>query len=145
MTLYTRQFRVAAGTPRSDAVDVTIEVSEAVVTTVTVFIDPGSNGEVDVLVLDGEQQIVPDDAGDPISKPGETGPVELSPGYRLPSDRTEVTVRAFAPAARFEHEVIAQIETAPVTDADPLFSLLDRFAATDVGDAFEGLDTVDAE
>jgi len=145
VALYTRQFRVPANTGRSDAVDATVAVRESVVTSVTVFIDPGSNGEVDVLVLDGEQRIVPDDAGDPISKPGETGPVELSPGYRLPSDRTEVTVRAFAPAARFEHEVIVQIETAPLTDSDPLFSLLDRFTDTGVGDSFEAVDTVDPE
>jgi hypothetical protein len=144
MALYSLTVTVPAQTPVSDRVVRSVEVDEIAVTSVTVFLDPGVNGEVEVIVTDGESRIVPEANGDPIAKPGETGPVEFSPARTLPGSPSEVTVRVAAPDADFAHTVIVQIETVEVQDADPLERLLQRFTPTDVSDAFESLDTVDS-
>jgi hypothetical protein len=123
----------------------TVEVDEIAVTSVTVFLDSGVNGEVEVTVTDGESRIVPESAGDAIQKPGETGPIEFSPARTLPGSPSEVSVRVAAPDADFEHVVIVQIETVEVQDADPLERLIQRFTPTDVSAAFESLDTVESD
>jgi hypothetical protein len=143
MALYTLTIEVPPQTAVTDRVVRTVTVDEQAVTAVTVFLDPGSNGEVQATVTDGERRIVPAEAGDPVSKPGETGPVEFSPARRLPGSPSDISVRVSAPDADFRHTVIVQIETTQVQVADPLERLLQRFTPTDVSDAFEDLDTVD--
>jgi hypothetical protein len=107
MTLHTRQFTVPAQTAKVDAVTKEIEVDQLVLKEASVFIDPGSNGEVNVEVLFGDSLLLPAADGDPISKPLETGPVPVN--RELPGVPNTVTIRAWAPDADFEHEVIAQI------------------------------------
>jgi hypothetical protein len=143
MALYSLTVTVPPQTPVSDRIVRSVEVDERAVTSVTVFLDPGVNGEVEAIVTDGESRIVPEANGGPIAKPGETGPVEFSPARTLPGSPSEVTVRVAAPDADFAHTVIVQIETVDSDDADPLERLLQRFTPTDVSDAFEELDTVD--
>jgi hypothetical protein len=143
MALYSLTVTVPPQTAVSDRVVQSVEVDEVAVTSVTVFLDPGVNGEVEAIVTDGESRIVPEASGDPIAKPGETGPVEFSPARTLPGSPSEVSVRVAAPDADFSHTVIVQIETVEITDADPLERLVQRFTPTDVSDAFEELDTVD--
>lgn len=126
MALYTRQITVPAQTAESNAVRVETEVDERVVTEAEVFIDPGSNGEVNVVVLDGESRILPERAGDPISKPETTGPVPLN--HVLPSTPGNVTIKAWAPDADFSHEVIVNVETRPESRANPLQRLTDVFS-----------------
>jgi len=126
MPLYTRQVTVPAQTAESAAVRVRTEVDERVVTEAEVFIDPGSNGEVNVVLLDGESRILPERAGDPVSKPETTGPVPLS--HELPGIPGQVTIKAWAPDADFEHEVIVNFETAPESRANPLQRLTDVFS-----------------
>jgi len=126
MALYTRQLTVPAQTAETDAVRVETEVDEQVVTEAEVFIDPGSNGEVDVVLLDGESRILPERAGDPISKPGTTGPVPLT--HELPGIPGQVTVKSWAPDADFEHEVIVNVETRARGRANPLQRLTDVFS-----------------
>jgi hypothetical protein len=143
MPLYSVTVTVPPQTAVSDRIVRTIEVDERAVTSVTVFLDPGVNGEVEVIVTDGESRIVPEANGDPIAKPGETGPVEFSPARTLPGSPSEVSVRVAAPDADFAHTVIVQIETVEVQDADPLERLIQRFTPTDVSAAFEDIETVD--
>jgi hypothetical protein len=145
MALYAVRVRVPPQTALSDRVTKSVSIEEQAVTAITVFLDPGCNGEVEALVSDGERLLVPAEAGDPITKPGETGPIEFSPARTLPGKFSEVTVRVAAPDADFAHVVIAQIETVSVDDADPLERLIQRFTPTDVSDAFESLDTVDSD
>jgi hypothetical protein len=145
MPLYSVTVTVPSQTPASDRIVRTIEVDERAVTAVTVFLDPSVNGEVQVTVTDGESRIIPEANGDPIQKPGETGPVEFSPARTLPGSPSEVSVRVAAPDADFAHTVIVQIETVEVQDADPLDRLIQRLTPTDVSDAFDSLDTVDTD
>jgi|AKVG01.1.fsa_nt_gi hypothetical protein len=145
MPLYSVQVIVPPQTPVTDRVVQTVEVDEQAVTSVTVFLDSGSSSEVEVIVTDGESRIVPAANGDPISKPGETGPVEFSPARRLPGKPSDVSVRVAAPDADFEHTVIVQIETTEVSDADPIQRLIQRLTPTDVSDRFEDLDTVEPD
>jgi len=107
MPLHTRQFTVPSQTDKASAVTKEIEVDELLLKEASVFIDPGSNGEVNVEVLFGDSLLLPAADGDPISKPRETGPIPLN--ARLPGVPNTVTIRAWAPDADFEHEVIAQI------------------------------------
>jgi hypothetical protein len=125
MPLYTRQIRVPAQTAESNAVRIQTEVDERVITEAEVFIDTGSNGEVNVVVLDGESRILPERAGDPISKPETTGPVPLA--YELPGVPGQVTIKAWAPDADFEHEVIVNFETRAASRANPLQRLVETF------------------
>jgi len=109
MTLYALNLTVPASTGRDNSVARTVEVDKQLVDRATVFIDPGSNGEVNVQIQSGEALLIPAIEGDPITKPGQTGPVTID--KRLPGVPNEVTVRAWAPAADFSHEVIVQIVT----------------------------------
>jgi hypothetical protein len=130
MPLYSRIVQVDAQTPAEDAVEVMTEVREEVVTEAEVFIDPGSNGEVRVVLLDGETRVLPASEGDPIAKPGTSGPVPLD--HRLPGVPSEVTVKVWAPDADFPHEVIVSWETRPPEQVGQLDRLLSLFSPTDV-------------
>lgn len=127
MPLYTRTIPVPAQTGEDSAVTVLTEVDEQVITEAEVFIDPGSNGEVRVVVLDGESRVLPERAGDAISKPGTTGPVPLD--HRLPGQPATVTLKVWAPDADFQHEVIVNFETADPSRANPLQRLVETFGS----------------
>lgn len=109
MTLYSLNLTVPASTGRDSAVVRDVRVDKQLIDRATVFIDPGSNGEVNVQIQSGEALLIPAIEGDPITKPGQTGPVTID--RRLPGVPNEVTVRAWAPNADFSHEVIAQVVT----------------------------------
>ena len=130
MALYSRIVRVDPQTADEDAVLVRTEVREEVITEAEVFIDNGSNGEVRVVLLDGETQIIPEQEGDAIAKPGTTGPVPLN--HRLGGVPSFVTVKVWAPDADFSHEVIVSFETRPPEQVGQLDRLLSLFSPTDV-------------
>jgi hypothetical protein len=127
MPLYTRTVSVPPQTAEDSAVTVLTEVEEQVITEASVYIDPGSNGEVRVELLDGESNIIPEPQGDPISKPGETGPVPLD--HQLPGVPSTVTVKVWATDADFEHEVKAQWETQPPERANPIQRIAQAFSS----------------
>jgi len=130
MPQYSRTVQVEPQTAETDAVTVLTEVDEQVITEASVFIDEGSNGEVRVVLLDGETRIVPEQAGDPIAKPGSTGPVPLD--HRLPGVPANVTVKVWAPDADYAHEVIVTWETREPSQTRQLDRLISLFSPTDV-------------
>jgi hypothetical protein len=136
MPLYTRTLTVDSQTAEEDAAAVDTEVDEQIITEAEVFIDPGSNGEVRAELLDGDRRIIPEPEGDPIAKPGTTGPVPLS--HFLPGVPSTVTLKVWAPDADFSHEVIASWETRDPDQTESIQRLIDLFSQDRVTPTAQG-------
>lgn len=107
MPLYSLSADVPPQTAEKDAVTTTVAVDEPVLDRGLLFIDPGANGEVQAQLRVGETAVLPVEPGEPARIPDVREFVPIN--AELPGTPGEVTLRAWAPDADFNHDVIAQV------------------------------------
>lgn len=111
MALYT----LATGTPtqatQGSANTDTVSVDERGIGDVEIFITKDAFTEVRAGLFVGDRRVFPEPEGQPIQKPGNTGPVSLN--YVLPGVPAEVELQAWAPNADFQHRVVCNVEAVP--------------------------------
>lgn len=115
MPLYELTVTTNAQTDEGGAVTDDVEVEEKVIQEGMIFIDPGSNGEVRAQLRFGESNLLPHSNSETVRLPGRNGPAPIN--AMLPGVPTSVELRAWAPNADFQHEVVAQVEAVAPANA----------------------------
>jgi len=109
--LYELSVTTSAQSSEAQAATSTVDVEQQVITEGFIFIDPGANGEVQAQLRFGDRTLLPARNSGTVRVPAVRQPSPIN--VQLPGTPNPVQLRAFAPDADFEHEVIAQFEAVP--------------------------------
>ncbi len=132
MPAYVIRLRVPPGTPKEKPVEKKQPFEPGVITKMEVFFPPGCRGTVYTRCLFGNTQLAPYNKGEAFNGSGEA--ITWPEFFILPFRKTELIFQAWAPNARYEHEVVWRVFVLPMEIVFPykqfeaLFSRLEKVA-----------------
>jgi len=121
VAIYTAKLTIPANTPRDSPVSVSIELTRAVLTRISIRIPPGHCALTGLRISYGDMQLWPEESGTWVS--GDDEALEWNEYFELPDDPTRLTLEGYNEDVKYEHSFYVRMMTLPKAIAYPWLAI----------------------